>query len=826
MSARNIAAGHALPPNPEWLDFDRTDGNESQLPTNTQEVVDSDGQVNYMKPVLMGDGPNIHWRTQVASKVAEKMGLPTGKNYVLRNWPAGYAMFDHHKGKKSAPRHDLYLFGSRTRFRSIPEFVPHALWLMTDPFLDRANCECKYCAKQPQRVISENLGFRAPRPSSPSAATATASRRSVREQRPRAPREYQKPYTAVRRIPKPIKPTGPTQVIVHERHNDLQALSEELDMGYRKWFREGEVIWCALDPPIQGPEVTITFWPGIVEESTIKSEIIPRAGSPVTNPTDIDADPDAEADADPDFVMANGTPHSSLIQESERLPPWTVRQRSLYKVKLLGILHHYVVREEDALPYQAYAPSAQLISAMQDVPIERLTLNEEKIAAFNPCPMPAQDTNVDIQSSIAQFEEAAAPYSIAVEIAAGIASFWNPTDEWDYKMTIPPPSPPRPPSGATLHSLLTSATLGGGASGSSVPGTLPASEQMLSSRMMSQAPPASTFTQTRFQGLWWGVERIWVDELVRLKAARRQVAPTGAPNIYPASGPSQETLKEMIEELGQVEGSAAHAQMGAMDRGLFMKIEGIFTVDVPKEDGPGAKKECRVCGMLYELADEKWEETDATPVPEVNGKASSSALPPPQVPPLSLSRLASSESANAALSGPGGASAEYALPKPPHGFKFRPILHPGHEVVISVTLISGRYYPGLIAHPLLRPLARDLQRNAREQYSEETTNLLSLEGLCPGFYNAVDPTRWKASRIAMVKEADRENKAAIWRNWDMKLREKDAKIKGEGVGDLDVEMSNQPLGASATAAGSAAEAGPSTDPGPSTFVSAGAVAVA
>lgn len=800
------------------------------------------------------------------------------------------------------------------RFRSIPEFVPHALWLMTDPSLDRANCECKYCAKQPQRVISENLGFRAPRPSSPSAATATASRRPVREQRPRAPREYQKPYTAVRRIPKPVKPTGPTQVIVHERHNDLQALSEELDMGYRKWFREGEVIWCALDPPIQGPEVTITFWPGIVEESTIKSEIIPRAGSPVTNPTDIDADPDAEADADPDFVMADGTPHPSLTQESERLPPWTVRQRSLYKVKLLGILHHYVVREEDALPYQAYAPSAQLISAMQDVPIERLTLDEEKIAAFNPCPMPAQDTNVDIQSSIAQFEEAAAPYSIAVEIAAGIASFWNPTDEWDYKMTIPPPSPPRPPPGATLHSLLTSASLGGGASGSSVPGALPANEQMLSSRMMSQAPPASTFTQTRFQGLWWGVERIWVDELVRLKAARRQVAPTGAPNIYPASGPSQETLKEMIEELGQVEGSAAHAQMGAMDRGLFMKIEGIFTVDVPKEDDPGTKKECRVCGMLYELADEKWEETDATPVPEVIGKgkevqsnpvpnpsyqdsltsagfnpadppstpikqtrsveldagapfmstpspmkhaplpnpdtavpisqtmsstltaiassqpevsqASSSTLPPTQAPPPSLPRLASSESANAALSGPGGASTEYALPKPPHGFKFRPILHPGHEVVISVTLISGRYYPGLIAHPLLRPLARDLRRNAREQYSEETTNLLSLEGLCPGFYNAVDPTRWKASRIAMVKEADRENKAAIWRNWDMKLREKDAKIKGEGADDVDVEMSDQPLGASATAAGSAAEAGPSTDPGPSTFVSAGAVAVA
>lgn len=134
MSSRNIASGHALPSNPEYLDFGKTDGDAKQLPTNTREVVDTDGQVNYMKPLGMDDSSNIHWRCQIAMKVAERLGRPgmyfflrrfrgpphrailissiAGKNYVLRSWPEGYHMYCHLKGKQSAPRQDLYLMGT------------------------------------------------------------------------------------------------------------------------------------------------------------------------------------------------------------------------------------------------------------------------------------------------------------------------------------------------------------------------------------------------------------------------------------------------------------------------------------------------------------------------------------------------------------------------------------------------------------------------------------------------------------------------------------------------------------------------------------------
>jgi len=129
MSGRAVAGGHTLPPHPEFLDFERTDGDAKQWPINTMEVVDSNEQVNYMKPLGPNDSSDIHWRCQIAMKVADKLGrqcashssfvaedgsncsFTAGKSYVLRSWPEGYRLFCHYKGKQSSPRQDLYLIG-------------------------------------------------------------------------------------------------------------------------------------------------------------------------------------------------------------------------------------------------------------------------------------------------------------------------------------------------------------------------------------------------------------------------------------------------------------------------------------------------------------------------------------------------------------------------------------------------------------------------------------------------------------------------------------------------------------------------------------------
>jgi hypothetical protein len=76
MSSRGVGGGHTLPPNPVYLEFGKSDGDTKQLPTNNREVVDTDGQVNYMKFLALDDSSNIHWRCQVAMKVAERIGKP------------------------------------------------------------------------------------------------------------------------------------------------------------------------------------------------------------------------------------------------------------------------------------------------------------------------------------------------------------------------------------------------------------------------------------------------------------------------------------------------------------------------------------------------------------------------------------------------------------------------------------------------------------------------------------------------------------------------------------------------------------------------------
>ncbi|KAI0255913.1 hypothetical protein BJV78DRAFT_1279127 [Lactifluus subvellereus] len=835
--SRGVAGGHTLPTNPVYLEFERTDGNAKQLPTNTKEVVDKDGQVNYMKPLGPEDSSNIHWRCQIAMKVAEKLGKPSGKNYVLRSWPEGYYLYCHHKGKQSAPRQDLYLVGSvhTKRFRSVPEFVPHAIWLMTDPTLDRGNCECKYCAKVPQRVISENLGYKSRTTPLSTPSPNARMHRVGRDRERRTPRSAPGEYATVRRAPKPKLEKGPTQVMLQERYADLQAMYADTNAELRRWYRIGELVWCALDPPIHGLEASITFWPGLVDDCSFKAETLPRPKSPSIHSADGDfemEDGTNSAQAVTRFSREseagrNGsvpyplTPHPGNAKAVTEGPlPWIVRQKTVYKVKMLGVNHDYVAMESQVLPYQGYTPSHELLQALQNVPIERVASKPDEIAAFNPCPSDAEILESELDSTGQRFADATAPYTLAVEIAAGIAACWTPTDEWEFKMSVPSPSPAR-----SVDPADTSA---------STPQGEPETYSLRPRH--NQAP--TVVTQTRYQGLWLGAERIWTDDLVRLKAARGQIAPQGSPQILPPSGPSKSTIAELqLDQQTDEEVLKAH---GARDRGVFMQLEALFVVDVPDASGAGVHAECRASGMLYELADEDWEEPPqgessvdtgnggginaqdawaaaglSTPPrprnpgtsPELHvGQPFMSAPSPLKQPPLSSQDTVAStlgpvsaaptasvsstptrernkhlkapagtrmdeDSPNTQLSHPKKMNA-VPLPPPPRGFRFRSILPEGFEVVVSLALVSGRYYPRLLAHPMLRPIVRDMQGHANEAAARlNGHHLFALEGILPGFFNASEATRWKPGRSAMVRDAAAERSAGLARVWDVRRQQ-------------------------------------------------------
>ncbi|KAI8809946.1 hypothetical protein BJ742DRAFT_216975 [Cladochytrium replicatum] len=76
----------------------------------------------------------------------------------LRELPQGYTAFEHvkfstrprsiHNEPTQTERNDLYVFGHPHRgrkFRSVPEFIPHLIWMAQTPSLDPSLCKCKYC---------------------------------------------------------------------------------------------------------------------------------------------------------------------------------------------------------------------------------------------------------------------------------------------------------------------------------------------------------------------------------------------------------------------------------------------------------------------------------------------------------------------------------------------------------------------------------------------------------------------------------------------------------------------------------------------------------
>ena len=76
MSSRTISAGHVLPQNPTFIDFPVSDGHESQWPANTTRVVDSEGHVNYMRPVPIDESLSIKWRCEVGASLALQLKKP------------------------------------------------------------------------------------------------------------------------------------------------------------------------------------------------------------------------------------------------------------------------------------------------------------------------------------------------------------------------------------------------------------------------------------------------------------------------------------------------------------------------------------------------------------------------------------------------------------------------------------------------------------------------------------------------------------------------------------------------------------------------------
>ncbi|KAG1719308.1 uncharacterized protein EDB91DRAFT_1181582, partial [Suillus paluster] len=582
---------------------------------------------------------------------------------------------------------------------------------------------------------------------------ATQGKTSSGSREKHSRQERFRPYFGVRPRTKPVKQPAPKQSMLRERHADLScAYGPEVKV--RRWFRDGELLWCALDPRSRVPAA--------------RAEKIPSfSGQELWVLL-------------ADHLMYQTPTHPTPTRNS------------------LVFSHTVYISDQCVLPYQSVAPSEELIQAIHEVSYADLDPDPVRTSTFNPYATSREKI---------PFAKAAAPYGIALQIGANISGYWAPTDDWEFKFTLDHPNT-GPPRSASIHQSLDSVmNLSMAYNANLASMVAPSGSGSHTPSISAPMPPlvlGQTIVQTRYQGLWWGAERIWTDELVRLKFSRGQVAPKGNDCINAPAGPSRKARAYAEATSGQVG--------GAEGRGVFMRIEGLFVADPPSGRG---SKVCHAVGTLYELVDEDWDENldslemvvgkgkgkaaengnasfDGTPamdgVPDelLFMTGPSPLRPPPLANPdpavpiegtttdvLSHSNMAGAQSvsassapkrdANSALSHP--VLSSFVLPKAPDGFKFRPIMKPGTEIVVDLTWIAGRYYPGLLEHRLL-------DRHVERALAAGGTQLWALEGLTAGCYNAMDPTKWKPTRTAMVREADSGARVALEAHWKNKEKER------------------------------------------------------
>ncbi|KAG2011803.1 hypothetical protein CC2G_011877 [Coprinopsis cinerea AmutBmut pab1-1] len=903
MSRGRNQAPVAIPDNPVWITFERSDCAVPNPPPNTVRIVDEDGCINWMKQLDLNDNHSIKWRVQVGHQIALDKGIPNPERAVLKDWPANYRFYDHHKGIENNPRHDIYLYGPPgKRFRSIMEFVPHAIWLMRDPQLDVSNCACKYCTKRAQRDISSVI-FQAnaqatsstPTPGKGSASAPVKGTyelllqsrnayekngpRPRREAQPKKAREQaQRVYAAVQKVLRPVPKASPNvlRYALHsEADNDLRAVYSTAAnkrqgvgpfdpedsvpkpySGLKRWYRTAEIVWCRL--PGRGIAIpqevatqarsqwfedqhVIDFWPGIVESADVKSKAVPPKpsstinGSTTTNAQDVGSNDQS----------SNG-----------QAPAWEVKQRWVYRIRLLAVDAFVDVEEQEVLPYLAHNVPRILMTTISQLPMQLLDFDRDRVAEFHPINMAQPGKGKEKATGEPQtIYDALSAFALAMQITASASSFWSLTDMYEFRYipndakspspkapplptrpTIPPAlsaTPPRP--GASQGMSLGSAIEAAGRANAEAakvdyythhdisrvtPSATPKDVQQaaigalgtpgylgLSPRRhgpsvvpSASAPagskPASTegALQTRFQGLWWGPERIWQHDFVRLQMSRGALAPNGAPNVLKPSGPGKSTRAiwdeaESLREKGSDEAILRQLpkildELGAVTRGTFMRIDALFAVDVQK-DGK-MKKEMRASGMLYELADHDFEEDDGAS--KSKGKeaeqrfvVNESLLPST---PTKINATASQPSASQKATPPPplptrkppqpAPSTPYLVPQPPHKYKFRPILPPGYEAVISLSLIAGRYYPSICCHPLIAKSLHDSLASGRSR--EDFKNLWSLEGLYPGHENASSPEIYKKNRTAMIEDADNLATEQLTDFREGKIREREEAI--------------------------------------------------
>jgi len=635
------------------IHFTRSDGQSDRLPGSKKgppmpermEVVprDSDFQKSYLK--------------KIGQAVAKQlMGLTdTKKTYTLHDLPKNYRLYQQARGTVSSAKvWDYFLYGSKTvtKFRSATQFVPHAIWLLTDPTLDPKNCRCVSDSGRSESDISKEFSL-AITPERPLKRKASAL----------------KPEAAVKKIKLPDPPiprdgnTVRPKAVRVDREADLASF-DRLESP-----RAGEIVWVHVESPILGlkPEENIEFWPCIV----VQYEALRKFAATEANPTRGSA------------------------------PAW--------EVHALGTVCSSHVRAEMMLPYQAYDfPQTTKDTLMVFHPSSADWDNFMRFNPFSP-PVKEKPRTVSKRRSMPDlggtsttartFKDAAPALILALRMCGHLDIGWATTDA--YSHPVPAQNVENPPP-------------------------------------VSVQPPSR-----RFEGVFWGAERIWEGDFVRLNV---QFGPSLPENDY---------RKHLLNNM----------TLGADGRGIFMHVNAFHYLSYGVDRGTDDKKECWIAGPVFETVFDS--ETDAAVLTgETNDPlpvTSSTFDLVPNTPILSASALGIlAERKDEDHNLPDSVPAQYPWPPAPSGFKFRPLLARDEELYVNISCLAGRYYPTI----LFKQLLNGRHDVAKTKNGVSTPQLLSLGGFMPGYVYAAECTKHYRDREAMLVTAEDEAREALTFAWD------------------------------------------------------------
>ncbi|THV06886.1 hypothetical protein K435DRAFT_788993 [Dendrothele bispora CBS 962.96] len=721
--------------------FPVSDGSSSNWPTKTTRVLGNDGSFNYYHVVDKEDPVFVRWCTQISEALQKtfstlspiKREQDNVPKYNVKDLPEGYRLFRHMRGTEKKYRADNYLYGSKycVKFRSRNEFVPHAIWLFnsrlsstpssssTNPELDHSTCKCKYAVRssQPQTHASSLS-------SSLSLSSTVVAITEIDNSSPRTP----------------------SKVRTDASTGDVGSMNRgEVSFPVQNWNIN---VPGASGEPAAGEPGMVTSGLSIVSTAPVggqwrnsrKRQASSFPNGSVFTPFKRGRRSNDSLGWKSETLSTVGNPNGVMIEDRTRI----------------GSVDNATPRLEGSTINSA----RELESGSSNATLQGLLFHEGELVFVSlrqPIKGPLGDGSDDIRfwpgmirgitdnryilqllglpntRSLSSVPHSSVLPYLAFHVSKGLCQSLFSEDIWDSNVGQVS-NEPEDYFTASFRQVARNYATGlwlalkfSHSWGFGRPNARPWCLTQDSSRTAMSStipiyyrPVAVTHcsAMTTFPYLWWGPERLATNDLLRLKPSRNTFHHLSIPSVskvLPPSGPGK-----MM--------AAVLAGTGGGLRGVVMRAREFFVEEL-KSPGTGIWA-VRVCGMLYELADIDWDPPADAPVW-------------PQSP-----RGANSASAN----DPDGLE---VMPAPPKGYKFRPILPPHFEAVVSMDIVAGKFYPGTLSHPLLY---ERLSNAVAAMDSQRSEYLLALECVVPGEKNAVFSGSSGDEEVGGNHDATRKNK--------------------------------------------------------------------